>query len=161
MRATSTIKALLTLVVIATATGCAVKKDFYATGGSRADGTVDMAYDFRQFEQPVVNQQQAQSIAKSKCGVWGYNNAEPFGGKVTTCHQRNGFGDCLAGQVVVKYQCLGNIDAAVAPNVTPAQVLPAGMMTPDQYRKTQLQQLQQQGLPYEEYQARYRQIMAE
>lgn len=44
--------------------GCATRKDFYAMGGSRADGSVDMAYDFRPFEKPVVNQQQAYAIAK-------------------------------------------------------------------------------------------------
>lgn len=124
-----------------------------------------MAYDFRQFEQPVVNQQQAQSIAKSKCSVWGYGSAEPFGGKVTTCHQRNGFGDCLAGQVVVKYQCLGNIDA---PSATPAPVsllAPAqapGEMSKSQWQQQQLQKLMNDtSLNYEEYTRRHQQILAE
>jgi len=76
-------KLLVFAAVLAALSGCATKKDFYATGGSRADGSVDMAYDFAQFEQPVVNIAQAQSIAKSKCRVWGYNGAEAFGGKQT------------------------------------------------------------------------------
>ncbi|MAB97220.1 MAG: hypothetical protein CMK71_04005, partial [Pseudomonadaceae bacterium] len=148
-------KVVLSCLIISLATGCAVKKDFYAIGGSRSDGTVDLAYDFKQFEQPVLNIQQAQALANSKCGVWGYNNAEAFGGKTVSCGQRSGFGDCIAGQVIVKYQCLGNLNAASSSNAQKTPALPTGMMTAEQYKQNQLQQLQQQNLPYEEYQKRY------
>lgn len=163
MRAARITKTLFALAAIAVATGCAVKRDFYAMGGSRADGTVDMAYDFRQFEKPVVNQQQALSIAKSKCGVWGYGDAEAFGGTTQNCHQRDGWGNCVAGQAIIKYQCLSSPEfAAPAPaSAAPSSALPAGMMAPDQYRQNQLDQLQRQNLSYEEYQKRYRQIMGE
>ncbi|WP_313241188.1 YecR family lipoprotein [Stutzerimonas kunmingensis] len=157
--------ALATIVL----TGCAAKKDFYAMGGSRADGSVDMAYDFKPFEKPVVNQQQAFSIAKQKCGVWGYSNAEPFGGQTVNCQQRDGWGNCVAGQVIVKYQCIGNIDASrpsvtsPAPSVMPAvNSTNADLLSRDQWKQSQLQRLQSEtGLSYEEYSRRYKQIMGE
>lgn len=104
-------RAVLFTIIIFSIAGCATQKDFYAIGGSRADGTVDLAYDLRQFEKPVVDYRQAAAIAKSKCGTWGYVDAEPFGGQYQTCNQRNGFGDCIAGQMIVKYQCIGDLDS--------------------------------------------------
>ncbi|WP_312977478.1 YecR family lipoprotein [Stutzerimonas nitrititolerans] len=146
-------------------TGCAVNKDFYAMGGSRADGTVDMAYDFAQFEEAVINHQQAATIAKQKCGVWGYDNAEPFGGQTTNCYQRNGWGTCIAGQVVIKYQCVGDIDAA-RPMASVATASPAAtgaaLLTAEKWKLQQLQRLQSEtGLTYEEYQQRYKQLMGQ
>ena len=157
-------KALLALIAAITITGCATKKDFYAMGGSRADGTVDMAYDFRQFESPVVNPAQAQSIAKSKCRVWGYNDAEAFGGMTQNCHQRDGFGTCVAGQVVHTYQCIGNLNEAAQakPDNTQAPASLSGALSKDQWQQQQLQQLKSEtGLSYEEYTSRYRQIMGQ
>lgn len=157
-------KALLVLIAAITITGCATKKDFYAMGGSRADGTVDMAYDFRQFESPVVNPAQAQSIAKSKCRVWGYSDAEAFGGMTQNCHQRDGFGTCVAGQVVHTYQCIGNLNEAAQaqPVTTQAPASLSGALSKDQWQQQQLQQLKSEtGLSYEEYTRRYRQIMGQ
>ena len=155
------------LIAISTAiSGCATKKEFYAMGGSRADGTVDMAYEFQQFESPVVSLQQAQSVAKSKCSVWGYRDAEPFGGKSTNCTQRNGLGSCVAGQVLVKYQCIGTLDAAPAAAAnrrSPSETASSNAsLSKGQWQEMQLQQLtSEKGLSYEEYQRRYKLIMAE
>lgn len=101
-------------------TACASKRDFYAMSGSRADGTVDMAYDIHgPFDKPIINMNQAEEIASRKCSVWGYDTAEPFGGKSERCNQRNGFGDCMNGQVVIQYQCIGALEASRA---APAKV---------------------------------------
>jgi hypothetical protein len=162
-----TFSALLALTVIAALPGCATKKDFYATGGSRADGTVDMAYDFRPFEQPVVDHQQAQKLAKSKCGVWGYSSAEPFGGKTTNCYRRDGWGNCTAGQVIVKYQCIGNLDAPAAKAAATLSPAPASSLAPGNISKSRWQQQQLQmlmndtSLNYDEYMRRREQILAE
>ncbi|SDI06660.1 YecR family lipoprotein [Pseudomonas panipatensis] len=159
--------AMLALAASIAITGCATKKDFYAMGGSRADGTVNMAYDFAQFEQPVVNMDQAKSIAKSKCQVWGYQDAEAFGGKTQHCNQFNGYGTCIAGQVVLQYQCIGNgSDRASVASFTPlpaqAVAATAGALSRDQWKQQQLDKLNAEtGLSYDEYQRRYRQIMGQ
>lgn len=166
MSAARTIKTLTIMLAFVAMTGCATKKNFYATDGSRADGTVDMAYDFAQFEQPVIDIAQAKSIAKSKCRVWGYSDAEAFGGRQQNCHQTNGYGTCIAGQIVHKYQCIGNISEApmIQPAAAPLSAAPAaaGSLSKGEWQQIQLNQLKQEsGLSYEEYQKRYRQIMGQ
>lgn len=159
--------AVLALSAALAVTGCATKKDFYAMGGSRADGTVDMAYDFRQFEKPVVNVEQAKTIAKSKCRVWGYQDAEMFGGKRQQCHQIDGWGNCVAGQVTIQFQCIGSGDSgssistyAPAPNSAPAAV--PGSLSRETWKQQQIDQLNREtGLSYEEYQRRYREIVGQ
>lgn len=95
--------------------GCASQRDFYAVSGSRADGTVDMAYDIKgPFDVPEVDRAQAAMIAKKKCNVWGYDDAEPFGGQSERCNQRNGFGNCINGQIVIQFQCLGSLGVHAA-----------------------------------------------
>lgn len=145
-------------------TGCAVKKDFYATGGSRADGTVDMAYDFAQFEQPVVSQNQAQAIAQQKCAVWGYREAEAFGGKITNCNQRDGWGNCVAGQVVIKYQCIGDLGAPQVGRAVQASASSTpsnGSLSKTQWQQQQLDELANKSMSYDQYQQEYRRIMGQ
>lgn len=86
--------------------GCAVNKQLTPTGGSRADGTIKMAYQYGSFETPRVNYQQAAYSAKQRCSAWGYTGAEPFGGSTQTCVNSSG-GSCNVWQVTVEYQCTG------------------------------------------------------
>lgn len=151
---------ILLMLLAVTATGCSSRKDFYATGGSRADGSIDMAYNFKQFETPIVDIAQAKTIANDKCAVWGYERAQAFGGQTENCQARNGFGDCVAGQVVVKYQCIGNITPSNQTTSKPVSA-PSAMLTPVQYKELRVKVLMDQNLPYSEYQKKYQAIMAE
>lgn len=171
--------ALAVTIIGLSIAGCSTRKDFYATGGSRADGVIDVAYDYNRMETPVVDKKQAYSIAKSKCSLWGYGDAEPFGGQLQTCQARSGFGECSAWQVVIKYQCLGGLEQPFTPpnylgTSAPTRAVPqqaqsrqaiaapavtAPPMDPQEYKEFQLQQLMQKNLPYDEYQKQYRAIM--
>ena len=155
------LKLLFVVALAVLVSGCSSRKDFYATGGSRADGSIDMAYDFKAFETPVVDHKQAQSIANSKCAVWGYDRAEPFGGKTQNCQARDGWGNCNAGQIIVKYQCIGNITPASQGSATKATSVPLGMLTSAQYKEARVKVLMDQNLTYTEYQKQYQAIMAE
>ena len=70
----------IVLIVLTTMilSGCAVRKEMVPMGGSKADGTVRMGYTVGQFEKPVVDLNQAASLAAQKCKTWGYEGAEPF-----------------------------------------------------------------------------------
>lgn len=154
-------KLLLLFLMAASVTGCSSRKDFYATGGSRADGSIDMVYDFKPFETPIVDHGQAESIANKKCAVWGYERAEPFGGKTQNCQVRDGWGNCTAGQIIIKYQCIGNI-TPVNQTITPEiDTTPLEMLTPAQYKEFRLKALMGKNLPYTEYQKQYQAMMAE
>ena len=93
------------VAVLLVLAGCATPEIMQATGGSRADGTVDLSYEYGLFQKPVVDIASAQVPASNRCKAWGYTAAEPFGGQINHCHQFNGYGQCLDLLVTVKYQC--------------------------------------------------------
>lgn len=99
-------KAVLVLMCMAALAACATTKQYAASGGSRADGTVKLSYEYWSFERPVVDSQQGLSLAQSKCAAWGYNGAEPFGAAMQTCTAYNASG-CARMLVITEYQCLG------------------------------------------------------
>lgn len=96
--------AVLSFAVLAT--GCATQKNWSAVGGSKADGTVELAYEYGLFESPTVNENQATQLAASRCQAWGYESAEAFGGAIKTCSFYSS-GGCNAWLVKKKYQCTG------------------------------------------------------
>lgn len=110
--------ALLTATLLLSA--CATDKVLVPTGGSRADGTVELAYEVGGFEKPILNPGQGIAAARSRCSAWGYADAEPFGGEKRQCQYGTGYG-CDRWLVTVSYQCIGGkAGAAVAPGA-PAQ----------------------------------------
>ena len=89
---------------VAVLSGCAAKVvEPYAIGGSRADATVEIAYDFGDFKLPPTKMEM-DKLASRKCQVWGYDKAQAFGGQKRICHNNR----CDYGQWVVAYQCLGS-----------------------------------------------------
>ncbi len=107
---------VLILGIIVTASlwlaGCSTTKEYVATGGSRADGTVDLSYEYVMFESPVENVQQGTTVASSTCAGWGYSASQPFGGETQRCEAVNGYGSCIRWLVTRRYQCLGSPDSA-------------------------------------------------
>jgi YecR-like lipoprotein len=91
------------------ASGCTVMKVPEATSGSRADGVVNLAYEYGMFEVPKVDWDQAQLTALRRCQAWNYSAAEAFGGHTQHCEQQDGYGNCLRWLVTVSYQCTGFI----------------------------------------------------
>lgn len=60
----------LLLVVAALAfaiTGCAKNKELVATGGSRADGTITLSYEYGGLENPQLNLEQGLATAQARC----------------------------------------------------------------------------------------------
>jgi hypothetical protein len=87
--------------------GCSSVKTLQATGGSRADGVVDLSYEYGLFESPVVQWEDGAILASNRCKAWGYTNAEPFGGTTEQCMRVSNSGNCLRTLVTAKYQCTG------------------------------------------------------
>src|SRR5437868_1611912 len=95
------------LVMVAVCCGCAVTKQWVPTGGSRADGTVKLSYQFALLESPQVDPQQGAAAARAKCKAWGYEDAEAFGGQTQVCNNFTSSG-CNSWVVTAEYQCIGN-----------------------------------------------------
>ncbi|HSC19306.1 MAG TPA: YecR family lipoprotein [Rhizomicrobium sp.] len=93
--------------VVVLLNACATEKVAEATGGSRADGTVELSYQFGMFQVPKVDWSLAQITATDRCHVWGYSGADKFGGEVHHCDQMGAYG-CEMTTVTVRYQCTGH-----------------------------------------------------
>jgi hypothetical protein len=98
--------------LISLASGCTVQKQLVPTGGSRADGTVSLSYEFGMFERPQVDGTQGVVAAQQRCAAWGYSGAEPFGGSLNRCQAADGYGNCVRTLVTVTYQCTGSPPAS-------------------------------------------------
>ena len=103
------LKVIIATIMILSMMGCATTKDWVATGGSRADGTIKLSYEYGSFESPQLNEQQAVETAKKRCKAWGYGNAEAFGGVVKNCQAPSSMGGCDQWLVTKEYQCLDKL----------------------------------------------------
>lgn len=101
---------ILILSMALIVTGCATTKTLQATGGSRADGIVELSYEYGIFENPQPQWNDALVTAQQRCQSWGYSNAQPFGGSKSLCQAFNGYGNCLRYFVTVPYQCTDPIN---------------------------------------------------
>lgn len=86
--------------------GCATPTAMSATGGSKADGIVEMSYEYAEFQQPVLDPKQGMASAVKRCKAWGYKKAEPFDGGIQTCVVPGGFGGCSRMRTTIRYQCI-------------------------------------------------------
>lgn len=109
----------LLAVAVVLVSGCTTTRDWSATGGSRADGVVRLAYEQGEFETVEVSESQAVDLASRRCASWGYTGAEAFGGITRDCTQMGGLGGCARYRVTKEYQCTGQGNSsapASAPN---------------------------------------------
>ncbi|MEQ4576016.1 MAG: YecR family lipoprotein [Gammaproteobacteria bacterium] len=100
-------KALLVFLSAAILAGCATAKNWAATGGSRADATVRLSYEYGALEKPRADEAQARELALARCRAWGYTGAEAFGGAIQQCNLPDGTGGCNRWLVTKEYQCTG------------------------------------------------------
>lgn len=95
------------IALVAWCAGCSTPKFAEPVGGSRADGTITLAYTVSMFQSPVVDWAQADASATQRCSGWGYAGAERFGSGRNRCNRVNGYGNCIETVVLIDYQCTG------------------------------------------------------
>lgn len=88
--------------------GCApTLKYLVVSGGSKADGTLTMAYEYTNAEYPEVQWDAANVSATERCSGWGYSGAELFGAYTKDCVRRSATGgQCVRWRVTYTYQCV-------------------------------------------------------
>lgn len=96
----------LSMLIFCVINGCATPKAWIPITGSRADGTIKLAFEYGGFEKPEIQPGQAQHVAAQKCIAWGYSGAEAFGGIMQQCIMRNQYG-CIRQRVFADFQCTG------------------------------------------------------
>lgn len=92
-------------------TACTVDKQLDATGGSRADGIVELSYEIGDLQTARIDWAKADRDAAQRCTAWGYSQAERFGGERRQCNNPSTYG-CMNWFVTVNYQCTGQRAAA-------------------------------------------------
>lgn len=85
--------------------GCASVVTPEMTGGSRADGTVELSYDYGADVKPQFDSAKALEVADKSCRAWGYSGAQPMGGQKNECTQSSWMG-CVFYRATVPYQCV-------------------------------------------------------
>ncbi len=113
-------KVLIIAVTALLISGCSSTKNWSATGGSRADATVRLSYEYGLFENPQVNEQEAINLATARCATWGYTGAEAFGGITRQCNSQDGMGSCNIWIVHKEFQCTGTGTGTGTTNMAPA-----------------------------------------
>ncbi len=99
-------RVIIILVGSALLLSCATSKNWVATGGDRAGGTIQLSYDVGPFEIPEVSEQQGRDLATKRCQAWGYSEAEEFGGELSSCVDAG----CNTHRITKEYQCIGDLE---------------------------------------------------
>jgi hypothetical protein len=100
-RASSLIAAAVLLLNLA---ACSTTRQWNVTGGDRSAGVVRVSYEYPEFEQRKLSDEQAMQIATSRCNGWGYEDAEPIPGQIRQCGNMDG-ANCNLWTVTREYRC--------------------------------------------------------
>lgn len=93
------------LILIVFFTNCTVQKRLAITDGNRRDGKLTLSYEYRSWEDPVVNWEDAKRKARAKCREWGYRDAEFFESGTRDCIDSSD-GDCNRWRVSFNCECV-------------------------------------------------------
>ncbi|VDH00639.1 MULTISPECIES: YecR family lipoprotein [Eikenella] len=80
--------------------------DWGASGGSRADGFIQLSYDRSPLDKEKPVDSRVKQLAVTRCSVWGYQDAEPFDYVKTSCVEPgHGIFTCDLYRHSVQFQC--------------------------------------------------------
>ncbi len=92
---------------------CASTQKWSPAGGSREAGVVRVSYEYPEFRQPQVSDDQAQKVALGRCNAWGFRTAEPKAGQTRQCANMDK-GNCDLWTVTREFQCSNGGDNSYA-----------------------------------------------
>lgn len=95
----------LNVALVTLLSACAVNITPVATGGSKADGIVELGFEHSHMQKPVIDEEAALKTAQARCAAWGYQKADKFGGHKRQCLAGSGLGGCSQFMVTIQYQC--------------------------------------------------------
>lgn len=101
-------KKILCVSLLFALSACSVTPHWAAVGGSRSDGTVQLAYDLGELEHGEASEAEGVQIAAQRCQAWGYTSAQAFGGSLKQCLRQDGLGLCTHTRITREYQCTTN-----------------------------------------------------
>lgn len=96
---------LILLLFIVGLSSCTVKKRLEIVDGSKADGTLTMAYTIKANQKAKFILEEARQEAVVKCKQWGYSDAEIFTAGMRECIDYRQL-QCVRYMVKYKCQCI-------------------------------------------------------
>ena len=87
---------------------CATTITPLASGGSRADGTLEYTYTYGILTRPQIDWDRVGFDALQRCSDWGYTTADMFPGAIRECASTTADGGCNAYRVTTTFQCGGS-----------------------------------------------------
>ncbi len=103
----------LALLIIS---ACATDNGFQANGSDRANGLVQLSYQYVLSDRPVLDWVVAQRTAEARCASWGYARAQRSEDRRRSCLTQDIFGRCKSYRVNVAYQCTDDAASQSAAN---------------------------------------------
>jgi hypothetical protein len=103
-----TLSSIVALVSLSTLAGCATGRQWSVSGGDREAGLVRISYEYPEFKEPKLSDQQAAELAASRCDFWGFDDVEPIAGQIRQCSNKEG-DDCELWRVTREYQCTKDV----------------------------------------------------
>lgn len=91
--------------------GCASSRQWAVTGAERNEGLVKVSYEFAEYRDPALSEQQALQTALHRCEGWGYDHAEPIAGQLRQCSNMDD-GNCNLWMVTREFQCTREVAQA-------------------------------------------------
>lgn len=103
--------ALISAVLLSQSACYTPNPTWAAVGGSRADGTVRIAYEQGEFSNQSPMMEDGRRLAARRCSSWGYSDAEAFGGAIRKCIRGPGvLTNCALYQITFEFQCTMPVD---------------------------------------------------
>jgi len=103
-RITRTLRFLASAALLLNLAACATNQKWAISGGDRSGGVVRVSYEYPEFRQPEVSDDQAMKIALGRCAGWGFDKASPIPGQTRQCSNMEG-ANCNLWTVTREYQC--------------------------------------------------------
>jgi hypothetical protein len=96
---------VLVLLAAATLAACTTYKLWTEYDSDPDQGRVQFSYEYRKFENPQVDERAGVSMARERCGDWGYKDAQRKGEERQCIDGTDS--DCSKWRVIREYRCLG------------------------------------------------------
>jgi hypothetical protein len=95
---------LATCFAVLVLCGCTTYKLWTEFDSEPGSGTIQLAYEYRKFESPQVDERAGLNIARERCADWGFKDATRKG-EDRVCLDGDGQ-NCGKWRVVREYRCL-------------------------------------------------------
>lgn len=98
-------RALPIVAVLAVMAGCTTYKFWTESDSDQDQGTIEISYEFRRFENPQVDDRAATTLVRERCADWGFRDGATREGESRACVD-GATENCGRWRVTREYRCV-------------------------------------------------------